>query len=60
VDCFCICSQGEFYTVVEVPEGTHQYKYYVDGDWACHPNEVCHFVRYFIYTYCMWLKVKQD
>jgi len=26
---------------VEVPEGTHQYKYYIDGDWLCHPNEVC-------------------
>jgi len=37
----CVCSQGEFYTVVDVPEGTHQYKYYVDGDWVCHPNEVC-------------------
>ena len=37
----CVCSQGEFYTVVEVPEGTHQYKYYIDGDWKCHPNEVC-------------------
>ena len=27
--------------MVEVPEGTHQYKYFVDGDWRCHPNEVC-------------------
>ena len=35
-----VCSEGEFYTVVEVPEGTHQYKYYIDGDWRCHPNEV--------------------
>ena len=26
---------------MEVPEGTHQYKYYIDGDWKCHPNEVC-------------------
>jgi 5'-AMP-activated protein kinase regulatory beta subunit len=32
-------SHGEFYTVVEVCEGTHQYKYFVDGRWICHPNE---------------------
>ena len=37
----CVWSQEEFYTVVEVPEGTHQYKYHIDGDWVCHPNEVC-------------------
>jgi hypothetical protein len=33
-------SEGEFYTVLSVPEGTHQYKYFVDGEWVCHPNEV--------------------
>lgn len=27
-------SQGTFYTIVDLPEGEHQYKFYVDGDWV--------------------------
>ncbi|KAF6034259.1 PRKAB2 [Bugula neritina] len=32
-------STENFYTIVELPEGEHHYKYYVDGQWVIHPNE---------------------
>ena len=47
--CVCVCVDraataaacyrqcGEFECEVEVPEGSHQYKYLVDGEW-CHDN----------------------
>lgn len=28
-------SRQDFYTIVDLPEGTHQYKYYIDGQWIC-------------------------
>lgn len=37
-------SSSDFYTIVEVPLGTHQYKFLVDGQWHCSPKEpkICH------------------
>lgn len=32
-------SHGDFYTIIELPEGKHQYKFLVDGTWQCDPNE---------------------
>lgn len=32
-------SNDELYTIVEVPLGVHQYKFLVDGRWACLPDE---------------------
>lgn len=32
-------SQQDFYTIIDLPEGTHQYKYHVDGQWACDNNQ---------------------
>nr|UXK97098.1 AMP-activated protein kinase beta subunit [Haliotis discus hannai] len=32
-------SHGDFYTIVDLPEGDHQYKFYVDGQWIHNPNE---------------------
>lgn len=32
-------SHGDFYTIVDLPEGQHQYKFLVDGTWQCDPNE---------------------
>eukprot|EP00914_Ancora_sagittata_P018685 GHVO01037030.1.p1 GENE.GHVO01037030.1~~GHVO01037030.1.p1 ORF type:complete len:261 (-),score=27.00 GHVO01037030.1:462-1190(-) len=32
-------SHGDFYTIIDLPEGTHQYKFLVDGQWVCDPNE---------------------
>lgn len=32
-------SQGDLSTIVELPEGPHQYKFYVDGVWLHDPNE---------------------
>jgi hypothetical protein len=29
------------FTVVDVPEGIHQYKFNVDGEWLYEPSEVC-------------------
>ena len=32
-------SQGDLSTIVELPEGPHQYKFFVDGGWVHDPNE---------------------
>lgn len=32
-------SQNNFYTIVDLPEGTHMYKFLVDGQWRCDPKE---------------------
>ncbi|VEN53146.1 unnamed protein product [Callosobruchus maculatus] len=31
-------SHGDFVTIIELPEGEHQYKYYVDGEWKNDPS----------------------
>lgn len=33
-------SQGEFYTIIDLPEGDHQYKFFVDGQWVHSAAEV--------------------
>ncbi|XP_074647778.1 5'-AMP-activated protein kinase subunit beta-1-like isoform X2 [Tubulanus polymorphus] len=32
-------SKSNFYTIVDLPEGEHQYKFCVDGEWVHDPNE---------------------
>lgn len=32
-------SHGDFYTIVDLPEGEHQYKFYVDGQWQHNATE---------------------
>lgn len=32
-------SHGDFVTIVDLPEGTHQYKFLVDGEWQHDPTE---------------------
>lgn len=32
-------SHGDFVLILEVPEGSHEYKFYVDGQWAHNPKE---------------------
>ena len=32
-------SHGDFYTIIDLPEGTHQYKFLVDGQWLCDMTE---------------------
>ena len=34
-------SQGDFTAIVDLPEGDHEYKFYVDGEWLHNPDEVC-------------------
>jgi hypothetical protein len=33
-------SDGDFVTIVDLPEGEHQYKFVVDGKWEHDPNQV--------------------
>ena len=33
-------SEKNFYTIVELPEGEHEYKFYIDGQWRHNPDEV--------------------
>ena len=37
---FMSFSNGEFLTIIDLPEGTHQYRFYVDGNWAYEQSEV--------------------
>jgi len=32
-------SHGDFVTIVDLPEGEHQYKFYIDGQWKLNPSE---------------------
>ncbi len=34
-----IKSDGDFITIVDLPEGEHQYKFVVDGKWEHDPNQ---------------------
>jgi 5'-AMP-activated protein kinase regulatory beta subunit len=36
---FGLYSHGDFVTIVDLPEGEHQYKFYIDGEWKHDPNE---------------------
>ena len=33
-------SHGDFVTIVDLPEGDHQYKFFVDGEWRHDPSLV--------------------
>ena len=35
------CSREDFTTILELPEGSHEYKFYVDGQWVHDSGEVC-------------------
>lgn len=37
---FAFVSGGEFAAIIELPRGTHQFKYLVDGNWIHDPNQV--------------------
>ncbi len=34
-------SRENFTTIIDLPEGRHEYKFYVDGQWVHDPGEVC-------------------
>lgn len=33
-------SHGDFVTIIDLPEGEHQYKFFVDGEWRHDPGLV--------------------
>ena len=37
---FAYFSGGEFSTIIELPEGEHQFKFLVDGHWVHNPQHV--------------------
>ena len=39
-------SRDNFTAIVELPEGRHQYKFFVDGDWVHDPGEVSNNTTY--------------
>lgn len=36
-----VFSKQNFYTIIDLPEGEHQYKFIVDGQWKLGKNQVC-------------------
>lgn len=48
---FVCCSHGDFVTIIDLPEGEHQYKFCVDGEWKFDPSVV----RSSLFKYCIFL-----
>ena len=42
---------GDFSAVVELPEGTHEYKFYIDGKWIHDPSAVSRFMTLVLQVY---------
>lgn len=40
-------SHRDFVTIIDLPEGEHQYKYFVDGEWR-HDPSVVSYKLYFV------------
>jgi 5'-AMP-activated protein kinase regulatory beta subunit len=40
-----VCSNDEFYTIIDLPQGDHQYRFLVDGQWMCDPHGVSCFIN---------------
>lgn len=38
--CFFFSSHNDFVAILDLPEGEHQYKFFVDGQWLHDPSEV--------------------
>lgn len=43
-------SHGDFVTIIDLPEGEHQYKFFVDGEWRHDPGlvSICGFNNFII------------
>lgn len=39
-------SHGDFVTIIDLPEGEHEYKFYVDGEWKHDPKLVRHMFKH--------------
>ena len=46
------CSQGDFTAIVDLPEGRHEYKFFVDGQWLHDPNEVSSMLYMSVASFC--------
>ena len=63
---FHIYSHGDFTAIVDLPQGRHEYKFYVDGQWIHNPNEVLKVgTNMYIHMYCtvqtyMYMYIHQD
>lgn len=45
LSCAIYYSQNTFVAIVDLPEGEHQYKFYVDGQWTHDPAEVSSYLH---------------
>jgi 5'-AMP-activated protein kinase, regulatory beta subunit len=43
-------SQGDFVTIVDLPEGEHEYKFLVDGEWKYDSGKVTRIYSTFFFT----------
>lgn len=60
-------SHGDFVTIIDLPEGEHQYKFFVDGEWRHDPGLVsitflltalCTLFTTYLYFVCYVLHIK--
>lgn len=56
-------SHGDFVTIIDLPEGEHQYKFFVDGEWRHDPGLVSiifvNLITQFIMLYAVLIKCKK-
>lgn len=52
-------SHGDFVTIIDLPEGEHQYKYFVDGEWRHDPTVVIPFIMILLIGLQILLSSKQ-
>jgi len=53
-------SDGDYVTIVDLPEGEHQYKFVVDGRWEHDPNQVSCSRRSISKDRVVWTKVAEN
>lgn len=46
-------SHGDFVTIIDLPEGEHQYKFFVDGEWRHDPGLVS--VKFLIFLIAIYV-----
>lgn len=44
-------SHNDFVTIIDLPEGEHQYKFCVDGNWKCDPKVVSLLIHFKITSF---------
>lgn len=53
-------SHGDFVTIIDLPEGEHQYKFFVDGEWRHDPGLVSYIFKLNTSIYISTISIKRQ